>query len=131
MSKKDKIKHRVKLDGTEMFYRNHILHREDGPALIHKDGKLEWFNNGIRHRDNGPAVIGPKGIYERWYKNGLFHRTDGPCHITYDSKKNIINRSWYINGKNITKEVEKWLKLRKYKYPFTPEIQFEFILMFG
>lgn len=60
-----------------------ILHREDGPAKIYKNGDKEWFINGVNHRDDGPAaeyVCGEKV----WYKNGQRHREDGPAIEYFD-----------------------------------------------
>lgn len=53
--------------GREKIYlKNGAKHRENGPAVIGRDGKEEWFKNGIRHRDNGPAVINTNGTVEYW-----------------------------------------------------------------
>jgi hypothetical protein len=90
------------------------------------DGSLVWLKNGVFHRDGDkPAFIGSKGTLE-WYKNGLLHRTTGPAIIRPDN-----SYEYWINGVNITEEVESWLKIRKYKYPFTFEQQVEFTLTFG
>jgi hypothetical protein len=70
-------------------------------------------------------VIGSDGSLE-WWKNGQWHRTTGPA-VNRTNKK----KEYWINGNNITKEVESWLKTRKYTYPFTPEQQVEFVLTFG
>jgi hypothetical protein len=34
------------VDGTQMWYRNGELHREDGPAVIYADGHQEWWVSG-------------------------------------------------------------------------------------
>jgi len=33
-------------DGTQIWYLNGLLHREDGPAFIGADGSQEWWLNG-------------------------------------------------------------------------------------
>jgi hypothetical protein len=49
------------------------FHREDGPAIIYKDGSRQWWNNGYLHRIDGPAVIDTQDAYEytEWRINGL------------------------------------------------------------
>jgi hypothetical protein len=113
--------------GTLEWYKNGKWHRGgDKPAIINVDGTLIWYKNGELHRDGDkPACIGADGSLE-WYKNDVYHRTAGPAVIHPDNKK-----EYWINGVNITEEVESWLKTRKYTYPFTPEQQVEFTLTFG
>ena len=62
-------------DGTEIWYRNNLCHRDNGPAVIWSDGTQVWYRNGKRHRDNGPAVIRVSGTQE-WYQNGKFIRSE-------------------------------------------------------
>ena len=53
------LKYRVVVDrhGTRRYYNDAgLLHREDGPAVVWRDGDLEWYQNGQRHRDVDPAV---------------------------------------------------------------------------
>ena len=50
--------------------RKKIMHREDGPAMIHSDGSKEWRINNKLHREDGPAydyTNGRKG----WYLHGV------------------------------------------------------------
>ena len=42
----------------------------DLPAVISARGDLEYYENGKRHRDNGPAVIRKDGVCS-WYKHGI------------------------------------------------------------
>ena len=48
---------------SEIYLRNGVLHREDGPARITRntdEGRIieEWYYDGKRHReDGGPAVV--------------------------------------------------------------------------
>lgn len=64
-------------DGTEKWYKDDVLHREEGPAVIGDNGtSLIWFQNGQMHRDNGPAMelsrelngVTTKG--QKWFLNG-------------------------------------------------------------
>ena len=84
-------------------YRNEKwqLHRLDGPAWIHPNGTEYWVQDGDLHRLNGPAVIRhDKRLY------------------------------WYVKGKNITREVSKWLKEQNITLPMSESEQTMFILKF-
>jgi hypothetical protein len=56
-------------DGSQRWYKDGNLHREDGPAIIYPDGTKRWYKDGKRHREDGPAIIYSDGT-QRWYKNG-------------------------------------------------------------
>ena len=78
-------------DGAQVWYKNDLIHRDDGPAIIHPDGHQEWYQNGNFHRSRGPAV---KYTYGRnlWYKHGKLHRTDGPAIVDYR-----MGHVWFVN----------------------------------
>lgn len=63
--------------GYTMWNVNGTPHRLDGPALIKSSGVEVWFRNGILHCENGPAFKGICSTY--WVRNGSYHRTDGPA----------------------------------------------------
>ena len=71
-------------DGSQAWYLNGQLHREDGPAIICADGSQYWCLNGQSHREDGPAVIKANG-YQAWYLNGIklteqeFNNRNRPC----------------------------------------------------
>ena len=90
--------------GTMCYYLNEILHREDGPAVITSFGNRFYYLNGKRHRTDGPAIIWDNGdiIY---FLNGLCHREDGPAIIRTDG-----TIEYFLNDKEITKEVNNWIK---------------------
>ena len=76
----DELKYCVVVDrcGSRRYYNAAgQLHREDGPAVVWRDGSLEWYHNGLRHRDVGPAAEYPDGT-RLWYLNGRPHRINGP-----------------------------------------------------
>jgi hypothetical protein len=92
-----------KIWGDRYWYdENNRLHRLNGPAVIFPLDQKEWWVYGKRHRLDGPAI-------ER-VVNGI------NCHI------------WYVNGVNISKEVEEWLAMTGYEYPFSKDVQVEFKL---
>ena len=84
-----------------------------------------WFVNGKYHREDGPAVINENDGYKAWYINNNLHRIDGPARI-YPSG----NKEWWINGKNITNEVENWIRTQNVIWPWDEEIQVNFVLAF-
>ncbi len=62
-----KVTKRVLYNGSIEYRNEHRkLHREDGPAVILKNGDKEWYLNGLAHREDGPAVICSDGIVEYW-----------------------------------------------------------------
>src|ERR1700691_2726470 len=72
--------------------------------IEYKNNILEYCLNGKCHREDGPAFIYPDGrMY--YYLNGKCHREDGPAVIRKDGSK-----CWFINNKEITKEVNDWIK---------------------
>lgn len=85
---------------TTHYYKNGMLHNENGPAIIYDNGKTltqKWYINDKQHRENDlPAVIedfGDKQTKE-WYLNGERHRdNDLPAIEHYSGHK-----EWYVNG---------------------------------
>jgi hypothetical protein len=55
-------------DGTQSWYLNELLHREDGPAIIYPDGTQYWFLNDQLHREGGPAITWANGTQEWWVR---------------------------------------------------------------
>jgi hypothetical protein len=98
--------HKTYKDGSQCWYLNGKLHREDGPAVIYPDGSQYWYLSGDLHREDGPAVIYPDGT-KKWFLNDELHREDGPAIIWPDG-----SQEWWLNGKNITKEITNWAKER-------------------
>ena len=88
--------------GTMCYYLNEILHREDGPAVIWDDDTMFYYVNGKLHREDGPAFIYPDG------------------RIFY-----------YINDKNITEEVNIWIKDNKIPKDWNNSHKILFKLTFG
>jgi ribosomal protein L24E len=111
-------------DGTQAWFVNGKYHRLDGPAYIGKDGTQSWFVNDKRHRLDGPAYIGIGGT-QSWFVNSKCHRLDGPAFIGMDG-----TQSWFVNDKDITKEVEEWLKCNDISYPFDEIALMQFKLRF-
>ncbi len=90
---------------TRLNNENGPLHSfDDEPAVIGKTtGDKAWFKMNVPHRDNGPAVITKEG--QIYMINGLAHREDGPAVIMADGRE-----IYYHNGVEIeaprTEQVE-------------------------
>jgi hypothetical protein len=92
----------------EHYYRNGVLHRDDGPAFVMRDETgpslpitEQYYRDGKLHRDDGPAVVwnyGTSGREEAHYRDGKLHREDGPAwivhHVTGD-----VTEEYHHNGK--------------------------------
>ncbi len=66
-------------DGTKVWYKNDIIHRDDDlPSIEYANGAKCWHQNGQLHRIGKPAMIQDDGI-QYWYKFGKLHREDGPA----------------------------------------------------
>ena len=103
-------------DGTKKWYKNNMIHRVDGPAIIIPPGLNElqsptlrfhsinrpaversdetklWYLNNELHREDGPAVEKSNGT-KIWYQNDALHRVDGPALEHSNGYK-----EWYLNG---------------------------------
>jgi hypothetical protein len=104
------MKHEIDECGDECWYDDNLdFHREDGPAIIWKNGNKTWIRHGRLHRKNGPAAEYVNGD-SCWYVNDRLHRLDGPA---MDSK---YRKEWYIDGEQIyCKDNEEFLRIIKMK----------------
>ena len=67
------LKYRVEVGclGNKRYYHHSgQLHREEGPAVILKNGSKFWYQNGELHREDGPAITWANGNME-WWINGV------------------------------------------------------------
>ena len=93
-------------NGKKEWYKEGLLHREDGPAIEWESGTKEWYKEGLLHRVDGPACEYSNGT-KYWYKEGKKHREDGPAVEHADGAK-----EWWVEGtkyseENFKKEIEK------------------------
>jgi hypothetical protein len=86
----------------------------------------EHYNElGQLHRLDGPAFLDIRGG-KYWCQNGVLHRLDGPAvELTIEPSR------WFINGKNITPEVNAWLREQNIKLPLDPPSLTLFLLTFN
>ena len=79
--------------------------------IISDDNHIKYYKNYILHRDNGPAVVYINGD-EEWYKEDSLHRENGPAW----NWKSCNDISWHYEGKLIDcksqEEFERIMKLR-------------------
>lgn len=79
-------------NGIKKWYRNGVLHREDGPAAIDRTSK-EWWFQGKLHRVGDPAVV--RLGHKEWWENGVRHRGgDFPAIMSKEE-----GEQWWVNGK--------------------------------
>lgn len=65
LEKRDEISTNL-ISGVTKYWRNGLLHRDDGPAVIYPNGEMKWYQNGQLHREDGPACIFADGEV-LWY----------------------------------------------------------------
>ena len=56
-----KIKIKDDMDIIKRYYKNNVLHRDEGPAVVEEyingwDLAYYYYKNGLKHREDGPAV---------------------------------------------------------------------------
>ena len=84
---------RYEEDWKVSYYKDGLLHREDGPAREFPSGDKLWFLNGKPHRVDGPAH--DTESLKIWYLNGVLHREDGPAFEHERGRK-----EWIVHGKH-------------------------------
>jgi hypothetical protein len=105
---------------TNYYDKDGLLHRNNGPAFIHKKN-IEYYYHGDIHRVDGPAriLIDDFGINEFWYYKSVLHRSgdkpaikrasgdiyyyvNGMLHRDNDQPAQILSdgsKKWYTKGK--------------------------------
>lgn len=92
-----------------------VRHREDGPAVLYRNGNEEWWLDGERHRVGGPAISYSCG-YRKWIVQDKLHCTCGPAvihtcgslHVDGACIGNPLSHPlgpriiWYANGRRFT-----------------------------
>jgi len=76
-------------NGTKEWYRDGILHREDGPAVEYSNGDQEWWWLGQKHRFGGPAVILKNKEY--YYEFGILIR-NSTSDILWNKFKSLLTK---------------------------------------
>jgi hypothetical protein len=124
------------LNYLKEWYKNGILHRENGPARIKSDnnGKLiieEYYQNGILHSENNYPTTCRKqyhdyGYYsEMWYLNDKLHNIDRPAVIIKDSNDNFVSVEAFVNGKRHRLNGPAHIMYHKYTNKISTQIYYE------
>ena len=111
----------VKPDGSILWYRYGVLHRDGGPAVIRPAlGGIEfwWYQFGKEHRDDGPAIIRADGSTQ-WFRDGKCHREDGPAVERADGSKDywLNGESWSDGPSVIARRKAEQFQAKKNKPP--------------
>jgi hypothetical protein len=106
---------------AKSYFKDGVLHRDDGPAVEALNGDNYWVSDGKLHREDGPAI--ELAASSLWYRRGKKHRTDGPAVEYIDG-----SIFWYIDGTNLApaefaaavldKETAMLWKISNYCWPF-------------
>jgi len=114
-------------NGIKWWYKDGILHREDGPAVEWPHGYQQWWCKGFFvgggdkpdpvlwerltsvEANGGPLlnghIVDTQGTHW-WYRDGKHHREDGPAIVRVDETK-----VWYFNDEWLGKNTEGFWKL--------------------
>lgn len=85
-------------DGSEWWYKNGIIHRDDDKPAVTIQNRQYWYINGKYHRDGDkPAIIYPNGRKE-WFNNGVLHRENGKPAI----EDPVRGNQYWVDGKQIS-----------------------------
>jgi hypothetical protein len=105
------MKNGLVIENSDNFwYKDDLLHREDGPAAEYLDGDKCWYKEGKLHRIGYPAIEWNNGDKE-WYVEGKLHREDGPA---IDWRNGV--KLWIYQDENMEcSSTEEFLKLIKLK----------------
>lgn len=85
-------KFEVYADGITCRYRGQLHSRNDKPAIEYPDGSKYWYKDGVMHREDGPAVLVKNA--EIWMRDGKYHRIDGPA-VSWTIKKRY---EYWVDG---------------------------------
>lgn len=111
-------------NGDQIWWLDGLIHREHGPAVVRAHGALEWWHLDKRHRLDGPAIQMEDG--EEWWQQNERHRLDGPAIMWPDGRQ-----QWYVHGICVTDQVLDWMRSRVVTWPWSEEVQMEFLLTFA
>ena len=63
-------------NGDKHFYKEDLLHREDGPAIEFASGEKHWYYENRFHRLDGPAVEYANGKVEYYLEGKKYSYTE-------------------------------------------------------
>lgn len=74
---------------VEIWYKDGVIHREDGPAIRHKCNQV-WIKDGLLHRLDGPAIIDLAGPKEFWIEGRKYSPKEYKKEIRRRHRKGLI-----------------------------------------
>jgi len=92
---------------TDIVLKSHFEGITDGMAKDSITGDICWFKDGILHREDGPAIELANGT-KRWFVNGKRHRADGPAVELANGKM-----YYFLNGNKLTKKEFDLIMIKK------------------
>jgi len=107
-------------NGTQYWYKDEQLHREDGPAVLYADGTKVWWRRGVwagvgdkpdpelwARKEGAPKIYAISlGGHKWWYRDGKLHRDDGPA-VEYANG----TEEWYFYGEYLGGGVKDFWRL--------------------
>lgn len=97
-------------DGRKLHYKDGLLHREDGPAVVSPNGDVFFYQNGQLHREGKPCSVMADGA-RAWCLYGIPYREDDGPVVIANGK-----RLWYSDFDGLVD----WIPLTKQKRPSPP-----------
>lgn len=94
--------------GKDIVYRNNegLMHRVYGPAYVSTVYDVEiWYKDGKYHREDGPAIRHKNNAL--WYVDGKRHRLDGPAVVQGGGPKEFWIDGQKLPPKEYKKEIER------------------------
>lgn len=109
------------------FWKEGLLHREDGPAIFHEAGWVKWYLEGKQILDEAGwglctkfnGVIECPNGYRSFWKKGLLHNESGPARFSRGIYHGHDPTEWYLEGDLLSRE--DWME----------ETQFSGVIDFG
>ena len=112
-----KIINKVNNTESALYYKNGLLHNEDGPAFESSYGDKYWFKDGLVHRRNGSAIEYNDGS-KIWCQNGKYHRIDGPAIEYYTGAK-----EWWYRGIDVERKLNIRIKSIEHYKSLIPKLE--------
>jgi hypothetical protein len=74
----------------KLWYKNDVLHNEDGPAIERENGFKAYYINGVCHRIDGPAKTYSSGK-EYWYFNDMQYSEEEHPYTVFRNEYNLLD----------------------------------------
>jgi len=78
-------------DNYRLYYKGHLVHRDDGPACEWSDGSKTWYIDGKKHREDGCALEYTNGRREYFIDGIEYSKKEYLKIINLKSKKKTMD----------------------------------------